>query len=135
MISRLAAFVACVVFAATVNADCARNYTIQPGDSCNAISVAQNVSTYQLAIVNTQIIDNDCDNLFAGEVICLGNVGEDCTTVHLVATGDFCSAIAGAAGIPLQTLLANNPQVYASCANIYPGEVLCVANTTFNYTS
>ena len=30
-----------------VNAqDCARNYTVQPGDVCDKISAAQNVSTY-----------------------------------------------------------------------------------------
>lgn len=30
-----------------VNAqDCARNYTVQPGDFCDKISASQNVSTY-----------------------------------------------------------------------------------------
>ena len=76
-----------------VNAqDCARNYTVQPGDVCDKISAAQNVSTYasisfltlfmlrkknpdllcqcryQLATVNEKIIDPACDNLQVGEV-------------------------------------------------------------------
>ena len=71
-----------------VNAQaCARNYTVQPGDVCNKISAAQNVSTYvynlsisylkkkdfvslcryQLATVN-KAIDPACDNLRVGEV-------------------------------------------------------------------
>ena len=37
-----------------VNAQaCARNYTVQPGDDCNKISAAQNVSTY--VIITTSI--------------------------------------------------------------------------------
>ena len=69
-----------------VNAQaCARNYTVQPGDFCDAISAAQNVSTYvnhfhtffcetdllcrfQLASVNKATIDPACDNLRVGEV-------------------------------------------------------------------
>ena len=75
-----------------VNAQaCARNYTVQPGDICDKISAAQNVSTYvdhfypfscyffffvnsdllcrfQLASVNNGTIDPACDNLRVGEV-------------------------------------------------------------------
>ena len=81
--------------------------------------------------------------------LCLGLVGEDCTTVVTVQSGDSCSSIATAAGIPVSTLLANNPNVNTNCANIYPGEVrfdhtvraqilillqvLCVASEIFNY--
>ncbi|KAF9478459.1 hypothetical protein BDN70DRAFT_45302 [Pholiota conissans] len=108
-------------------AACARNYTVQPGDFCDKISASQNVSTYQLATVNSAIINPDCSNLFVDEVICLGLVGQDCDQVHVVASGDACSVIAAQANITTAVLLANNPNVNTGCANIYPGEVLCVA--------
>ncbi|KAF8189635.1 hypothetical protein BJ912DRAFT_965962 [Pholiota molesta] len=108
-------------------APCARNYTVQAGDFCDAISAAQNVSTYQLATVNSAIIDPTCSNLFVGEVICLGLVGQDCTTVAVVQSGSGCADIAAQANITTPVLLANNPNVDADCTNIYPGEVLCVA--------
>lgn len=38
-------------------------------------------------------------------------------------TGDTCLSVAAAAGIPLNTLLANNPNVNTNCTNVYPGEV------------
>ncbi|KAF8972063.1 hypothetical protein BDZ97DRAFT_1783035 [Flammula alnicola] len=106
---------------------CARNYTVQPGDFCDKISAEQNVSTFQLASVNSKIIDPACDNLAVGEVLCLGLVGEDCSTVHVVASGDACDAIAAQANITTADLLTDNPNVSVGCTNIYPGEVLCVA--------
>ena len=91
--------------------------------------------------MNNGTIDSACDNLAEGEVrysiftltsqtnelvqpLCLGIVGEDCTTVHVVAAEDSCAAIDTAAAIDLQTLIANNPQLTEECTNIYPGEVI-----------
>ena len=91
--------------------------------------------------MNNGTIDSACINLAEGEVcysiftlssqinelvqpLCLRIVGEDCTTVHVVATGDSCVTIDEAVGIDLQTLIANNPQLTAECTNIYPGEVI-----------
>ncbi|KAG6826394.1 hypothetical protein H0H93_016566, partial [Arthromyces matolae] len=54
--------------------------------------------------------------------LCLGFKGQDCQTVHVVVEGDVCVHIATATGIPLATLLANNPNIDAACTNIYPGE-------------
>jgi len=124
--------VVAVSFAVLVSgqqAACARNYTVQPGDFCDKISAAQNSSTFQLASVNSAIIDSACDNLQVGEVLCLGLVGQDCTKVHVVASGDACGTIASQAEINTTVLLANNPNVNAACSNIYPGEVLCVGPT------
>ncbi|KAG6831631.1 hypothetical protein H0H92_008708 [Tricholoma furcatifolium] len=111
-----------------VRATCDRTYTVASGDTCDAISAAQNVSTYQLALDNPEI-DANCDNLVVGETLCLGFQGADCTTVHVVVSGDGCATIADNANITLATLLANNPNVNAACSNIYPGEVLCTAAT------
>ena len=51
--------------------NCARNYTVVSGDTCDGISAKTSVSTYQLATVNADKIDAACDNLFVGEVMTL----------------------------------------------------------------
>ncbi|KAG6809464.1 hypothetical protein H0H92_016133 [Tricholoma furcatifolium] len=134
-----------------VRATCDRTYTVASDDTCDGISAAQSVSTlvittafrkewrtqplnrYQLALDNPEI-DAACDNLIVGETLCLGFQGADCTSVHVVASGDGCDTIATNANTTLATLLANNPNVNAECSNIYPGEVLCTA-TTLVYSS
>lgn len=75
-------------------------------------------------------MDAACDNLWVGQVLCLGIQGQDCTTVHLVVAGDSCGAIVAEAGTTFDILRANNPNVDTGCTNIYPGEVLCTANAT-----
>ncbi|KAI0785940.1 hypothetical protein C8Q75DRAFT_294400 [Abortiporus biennis] len=114
--------------------NCARTYTVQLGDVCDSISAAHNVSTFQLAHVNSNI-DPLCDNLALGEPLCLGITGQDCQTIHVVQSGDFCALIATEAGIDTSTLLANNPNVLSDCSNIYPGEVLCTASDVIAYTN
>ncbi|RPD54489.1 hypothetical protein L226DRAFT_276516 [Lentinus tigrinus ALCF2SS1-7] len=108
--------------------NCARNYTVVSGDTCDGISAKTSVSTYQLATVNADKIDPLCDNLFIGEALCLGIRGQDCQVTHVVESGDNCAAIAQTAGTTLDILLANNPNVDSQCSNIYPGEVLCTAD-------
>lgn len=110
------------VFAAT----CSRTYTIKAGDYCDKISQTQNVSTYQLAAINPAIINKGCSNLTPGESICLGLVGEDCSTTHVVQSGDTCAGIASANGLNMTILRLNNPQLDNSC-DIYDGEVLCTS--------
>jgi len=120
-------FVAQAVLA--TQSDCTREYTVQPGDFCDSISAAQNVSTYQLAVVNYGIINQDCSNLYPGEQLCLGHTGEDCTDTYVVEACDTCEDISNKTGVPLDQLYVNNPQIDDDCSNIYVGEVLCVATT------
>ena len=80
------------------------------------------LNRFQLLDVNKQI-DANCDNLFVNEVLCLGLIGQDCTTVAVVNSGDTCTSIAVNARTSLATLFANNPNVDANCDNIRPGEV------------
>ncbi|KAM5538375.1 hypothetical protein V8D89_007977 [Ganoderma adspersum] len=108
--------------------DCARNYTVVAGDTCDGICAKENVSSFQLASVNNATIDADCDNLFVGEALCLGIVGQDCQVTQVVAAGDTCQSIADAARTTVDILLANNPNVDSVCSNILPGEVLCTAD-------
>lgn len=106
---------------------CAREYTVQAGDYCDAISAAHNVSSYQLAVSNYQTINDGCTNLAVGQVICLGETGADCATTYSVKTGDYCDLIASNNGINSTLLMTNNPQIDDNCYNLYVGEVLCVA--------
>ncbi|KAN0084368.1 hypothetical protein V8E55_007872 [Tylopilus felleus] len=116
---------------AALPANCDRNATVAPGDTCNSISAQYNVSTYQLAAVNTGVIHANCDNLQVYEVICLGIAGQDCKTTYVAQPGDTCVAIAGAYNISQNTLLTNNPDLGQICTDIYPGEVLCVSSTIY----
>jgi len=121
-------------FAAAQNVpNCARNYTVRLFDICDSISAANNASTFQLAHVNTQI-NSDCSNLAEGEPLCLGVTGQDCQTIHVVASGDLCTTIATGANITMSTLLSNNPNINAACTNIDVGEVLCTSSTIIHYT-
>jgi len=117
-------------FAAQVLAtsSCTRSYTVQAGDICDSISAAQNVSTYQLATVNSGI-DSRCDNLTPGENLCLGYTGQDCTTTYVVKANDTCELITSAYSVNSTILYGNNPQINADCTNIYIGELLCVGGT------
>jgi len=124
----ISAFLALPLVAQTgLAAQCSRTYTVKEGDICDSISAANQVSTYQLAVLNKGVIDSACTNLIPGETICLGNAGEDCNNVHVVALGDNCESVQNKAGINSTLLYQNNPQVNADCSNIYVGEVLCVA--------
>ncbi|KAF8801150.1 hypothetical protein BYT27DRAFT_7174469 [Phlegmacium glaucopus] len=111
-------------FAAT----CSRSYAVVAGDYCDKISQTQNVSTYQLSAINPAIINKGCSNLTPGESICLGFVGEDCSTTQTVQPGDTCAGIAAMNGLNMTILYLNNPQLDKSC-DIYVGEVLCTSKT------
>ncbi|EIN04658.1 hypothetical protein PUNSTDRAFT_128216 [Punctularia strigosozonata HHB-11173 SS5] len=115
------------IAAPALAATCSRSYTVQEGDICDSISAAQNVSTYQLAVANSNI-DPACSNLLPGETLCLGNEGEDCSTTYVVKADDTCDTIGGVAGVNSTMLTLNNPQINQDCTNLYIGEVLCVAN-------
>ena len=81
--------------AAAFAASCTRTYTIKEGDWCDTISAAHNVSTYQLSAVNSGI-DAVCHNLEVGSTLCLDTEDEDCTTTHVVESGDSCQDLQGA---------------------------------------
>jgi hypothetical protein len=111
------------------NANCTRTYTIVAGDICDGISRSQNVSTYQLAAVNNDVIDPECSNLQIGGQLCLGTSGEDCTKIHFVQDTDTCTSIGTQYGLNSTILGQNNPNIDQGCDNLYPGLALCVAQT------
>ncbi|WVO18003.1 hypothetical protein L204_105701 [Cryptococcus depauperatus] len=128
------ALVALPFFSSVLAIDgCTRNATINEGDTCDSISRQYGVSTYQLALVNDATIDENCENLQPGTTICLGIQEHDCTKVYTVVANDTCNWVQQMYGISNETLWANNPQIDATCDNIYVGEVLCVDTMSFHY--
>ncbi|KAF5334450.1 hypothetical protein D9611_014471 [Ephemerocybe angulata] len=122
-LASLAALFAQTVYAA----ECSRSYKVKAGDYCDAISAANNVSTYQLAANNPGTINPTCTNLQPDSTLCLSpSPSEDCTTTHIVVPNDTCTGILSAAQINGTIFHLNNPQVNDDCTNIYVGEVLCV---------
>ncbi|KAI0258615.1 hypothetical protein BC834DRAFT_974967 [Gloeopeniophorella convolvens] len=123
------------VASAQARTGCSRNGTVQDSDTCDILSARDNVSTFQLANANKAAIDPLCDNIFPGELLCLGLTGQDCDTITVVKEGDSCATLTQASGVPLATILANNPNVNSDCSNIYPGEVLCTSSQVINYST
>lgn len=68
-------------------------------------------------------IDAVCHNLEVGSTLCLGTEGEDCSTTHVVESGDSCQGLQSTYGINSTILYSNNPQLDADCNNLYTGEV------------
>jgi len=116
------------VFVPALAQSCTRTYTVQGGDICDSISASNQVSTYQLAVLNP-VINPSCTNLSPGQTLCLGNTGQDCTTTYVVKPNDDCDIVASNNNINTTVLSLNNPQLNADCSNLYIGEVLCVAGT------
>ncbi|TFY78347.1 hypothetical protein EWM64_g5671 [Hericium alpestre] len=117
----VSAIVAAAFASSALAASCARTYTVQASEYCDAISAAQNVSTYQLAVVNPQI-NQGCTNLLPGQSLCLGNTGEDCQTTYKVVSGNTCDDLTKQFNINSTILYANNPQINADCSNLYVNE-------------
>ena len=49
-------------------------------------------STFQLALVNEAAIDENCDNLETGQVVCLGIASQDCTKVYTIKANESVSS-------------------------------------------
>ena len=78
--------------------------------------------SYQLAAVNPGI-DSVCHNLTPGTALCLGTSGEDCTSTHVVTSGESCDSIMSTYSINATMFWGNNPQISEACDNVYTGEV------------
>ncbi|KAL1745893.1 hypothetical protein HDZ31DRAFT_35374 [Schizophyllum fasciatum] len=123
-----AAVMAPFVVRSVLAGDCVRWATVEDGQTCDSLSAKHGVSTYQLAIINAGVINEDCTNLIAGQEYCIGYDAEDCSNVWVVEAQQSCADITGATGLNQTLLQENNPQISDDCSNLYVGEVLCVAD-------
>ncbi|RMZ83680.1 hypothetical protein DV738_g1034, partial [Chaetothyriales sp. CBS 135597] len=98
-------------------------YSIQPGDDCHKISLAQGIGTEWL------LLDNDlfasCHNFPTQGELCLINT----CTVYTVLETDTCAAIAKMHSITESQLRAWNPSINAGCQNLEKliGDQLCIS--------
>lgn len=92
---------------------CVSLYTIQAGDTCNSIALAQNVSTF--AVYGSHGI-TDCSDLATGSKLCL--LGQ--CLLHQVQETDTCDSIIAGAGITVSPsmFVAWNPNIDAVCSNL-----------------
>ncbi len=108
----------------TSAAFCSSPHTVQPGDGCDTIASAQNVSTY--AVISAGHLDPACDNLIPGTSLCLPG---HCT-LHRVQETDTCASIVStqSSGMTGTNLLAWNPNINSLCGNLYDlaGTQICV---------
>jgi len=110
------------------SSNCTRSYTVKTGDTCDSICTDTKTSSYQLAVLNPSI-DDTCSNIAVDQKLCLGGPdSEDCRTAYTVQDTDTCVSILRSQNINATMLWTNNPYINAGCDNIYPGQVLCVAN-------
>ena len=65
---------------------CTKSYTVQSGDNCDAIAVAQGVSSYQVAYLNGG--SDACDSLQIGQTLCLATDAYNCQPVYTIQDGD-----------------------------------------------
>lgn len=104
---------------------CANAYTVQSGDTCVSIALAQNVSSFAITYENSLL--SSCEDLpVAGSSLCLPDL---CQT-YTVLEGDSCYSIAKDWGtyITVTQLVSWNYQLNTLCGNIdqWVGSVICV---------
>ncbi|CAK7214427.1 Chitinase 2 [Sporothrix bragantina] len=141
-------------------ASCTQYYTVEPGNSCYVIDTKYGITFAQLQAMNPGAIDDDCDNLAVGQVLCVstGNTISSssslspsvvpttttapsaspvaCKAYYTVEAGNSCYTIDLAAGITFDQLQAMNPGVINDdCTNLNIGQVLCVSTGSTSSSS
>ena len=58
-----------------------------------------------------------------------------CSREYVVESGDNCNLISSIQNVSTYQLALNNPKVNANCSNIFPGQVLCLAQEGKDCTS
>lgn len=92
---------------------CSEPYIVQPGDSCDAISLAKNIPTF--AIIMAGSLNSECSNLQGGASLCLP---EPCT-LYRVQYDDTCDSILEQhSELDAISLFNWNPNINALCSNL-----------------
>ena len=108
-------------------------YTVRPGDTFFTIARQFGVSLDALIAANPQIPDPSV--IFPGQTVCIPTTTPPPTTCppgtfsYTVQPGDSMWKIAQRFGVPLDALIAANPQI-PNPSLIFPGQIVCVPTTT-----
>ncbi|KAH9921940.1 uncharacterized protein BXZ73DRAFT_24354, partial [Epithele typhae] len=95
--------------------DCTSTHVVIADDSCEAIQAAYSINSTMLTHNNPQI-DDACDNLYIGEVLCVANevVSTAATSISLVAN----VASTAATSVSLVTNAASTASTTSSAASV-----------------
>ncbi|MFK7888037.1 MAG: LysM peptidoglycan-binding domain-containing protein [Gammaproteobacteria bacterium] len=101
-------------------------YTVRAGDTLSGIAQTNGVSVDALIAANPQISNPNL--IMPGQVINLPGDAPAPTSTYTVKPGDTLSGIAMATGVPMNELVAMNPQI-GNVNLIYPGQELTVSGS------
>ena len=98
---------------------------VQPGDTLFLLAQRYGVPLAAVILANPQL--GDPDRLVPGQWICIPSAPPGCPGGHLVVVrpGDTLFAIAQRFRVPLEAVIAANPQL-ADPDRIEPGQIVCV---------
>lgn len=110
-----------IIYFQSLNAQCTRFYTVQPGDSCESITINLRVSLLTLVRLNPTI---NCAVLTPGSRLCYFvqvNVVPSplCTNFYITNVRDTCEILGIVFELPRQTLLNINQNL--DCSNLVVG--------------
>jgi LysM repeat protein len=132
-------------------ANCNAFHLVVSGDQCNTIVAEAGISLAQFYDWNPAV-GNSCAQLYLDNYVCIGVAGQTsptpskalsaigiatptpyqagltahCGRFHLVVSGDYCAAVAEAAGISLDQFYQWNPAVRSTCSDLYLGYYVCI---------
>lgn len=92
---------------------CAAPYTVQAGDSCDAIALRLSVPTF--AVLRAGAQNSECTNLVIGAPLCLP---APCALYRVQYDETCATVLAAHAGLTIVNLLAWNPNINALCTNL-----------------
>ncbi|KAF7183838.1 hypothetical protein CNMCM7691_004260 [Aspergillus felis] len=99
------------------------SYTVQEGDSCDSIALANSIATDRFITENG--LDLNCSTLKVGNEVCLG---ASCA-LYQVQPNDTCDSILANHTFYLTQLLSWNPTIHTTCDNLdtFVGKDICVS--------
>ncbi|CAK7243242.1 MAG: hypothetical protein STHCBS139747_004755 [Sporothrix thermara] len=119
--------------------NCSLYHQIVAGDLCSSIEAAAGISAAEFFAWNSGV-NTACTNIFLGDYLCVAGGGAttgppsplqpgtetNCTSYHLVVSGDTCAAIESAAGITSAEFMAWNTGINAECTNLELNYYVCI---------
>lgn len=133
--------------------NCNKFDDVQAGDTCDVIAAKYNVPLSSFYSWNPAV-GSSCASLDVGDYVCVSTIGyvppptstttssagngiatptpyepgmvSNCNKFYLVRSGDTCATIASSQHVTVSQVESWNPQVGASCTDLWLGDYICV---------